>query len=161
MKSSLKAQFGPRVQIQVVEKISGSNAAFFLSVEKGKFTRAVSAAQFLMRCGVPISKGKAAVEKLLETGSTALEFPSAPDDLPARLAEFGITAMRRQAGAVDVAAIRGKLGLTQEEFAAAYGLTAATVKNWEQHRSEPDAAARAFLRVIEQHPEIAEEAVTA
>jgi putative transcriptional regulator len=114
-----------------------------------------------MRCGVPASKGKIAVERLLEVGTTALEMPSAPDDLPVRLEMLGIIAVRRRIAPVDVAAIRDKAGMTQEEFAAAYGLTAATVRNWEQHRSEPDAAARAFLRVIDLHPEIAEEAVTA
>jgi putative transcriptional regulator len=51
--------------------------------------------------------------------------------------------------------------MTQDEFAAAYGFTVATVRNWEQHRSEPDAGSRAFLKVIETHPDIAAEAVTA
>ena len=160
MDASLRARLGPRVRLKAVDLFSGTSAAFFLSVAPNGSIQTVTAVQLLMRCGVPASKGKAAIERLLETGSTALDVPSAPKDLPERLSPLGILAIRREATAVDVAAIREKLRMTQEEFAAAYGLTVATVRNWEQHRSEPDAAARAFLKVIDKHPEIAAEAVT-
>jgi len=49
--------------------------------------------------------------------------------------------------------MRQKLGMTQEEFGIRYGLTLARVRDWEQGRSAPDGAARAYLRVIEKEPE--------
>lgn len=148
------------MQLRTVDRFSGSSAAFFLRAERGKFTQTVSAAQLLVRSGLTPSQALTVVERLFDVGSTAMDLPSAPDDLAKRLAPLGIRAVRREAGKVDVAIIRDKLRMTQEEFAAAFGLTAATVRNWEQHRSEPDAAARAFLKVIDLHPDIAAEAVT-
>ena len=44
--------------------------------------------------------------------------------------------------------IRRNLKLTQEEFAARYEIPVGTIRDWEQRRSEPDAAARAYLRAI-------------
>ena len=161
MDASLRARLGPRVQLRTVDRFSGSSAAFFLSAERGKFTQTVSAAQLLVRSGLTPSQALTVVERLLDVGSTAIDVPSAPDDLADRLSPLGVSAVRREAAQVDVAAIRDKLRMTQDEFAAAFGLTTATVRNWEQHRSEPDAAARAFLKIIDLHPEIAAEAVTA
>src|SRR5262249_23696954 len=53
---------------------------------------------------------------------------------------------------VDVAALRNKLGLTQEDFAAAFGVSIGTVRNWEQGRRRPEGPARALLVVIEKAP---------
>jgi len=53
---------------------------------------------------------------------------------------------------IDVRAVRVKLKMTQEEFAVRYGLTLARVRDWEQGRSSPDSAARAYLTVIEREP---------
>jgi putative transcriptional regulator len=49
--------------------------------------------------------------------------------------------------------MRRALGLTQDEFAARYCIPIGTLRDWEQGRSEPDAPARAFLRVIARDPE--------
>jgi putative transcriptional regulator len=161
MQSDLRARLGPRVQVRVVDKFSGSNAAFFLRANPRELTQPVSLARLLIRCDVTPTKAKGAVERLLETGSTALELPLAPSDIVERLAELNVEALKREAQPVDVASIRQGLGMTQEEFAAAYGFTTATVRNWEQHRSEPDVGSRAFLKVIETHPDVAAEVVTA
>lgn len=48
----------------------------------------------------------------------------------------------------DVRAIRKGLKLTQREFARRFHFTLSVVRDWEQRRSTPDQAARAFLRVI-------------
>jgi len=53
---------------------------------------------------------------------------------------------------IDVRAVRVKLKMTQEEVAVRYGLTLARVRDWEQGRSSPDSAARAYLTVIEREP---------
>ena len=52
----------------------------------------------------------------------------------------------------NAARIRGKLGMTQEAFAAAYGIPLGTLRDWEQGRKIPDATTRAYLRVIERDP---------
>lgn len=49
--------------------------------------------------------------------------------------------------------IRMNLGMTQEAFAEAFGLSLATVRDWEQGRSRPDQSAQSFLRVIESIPD--------
>ena len=49
---------------------------------------------------------------------------------------------------IDVRAVRTRLNLTQEEFSLRFGLTLARVRDWEQGRSSPDSAARAYLTVI-------------
>ncbi len=58
-----------------------------------------------------------------------------------------------QVPAVDVAAARKKLGLSQDGFARAFGVSPGTVRNWEQGRRQPDGPARVLLRVIEKEPE--------
>ncbi len=57
--------------------------------------------------------------------------------------------------APDVASIRSKLELTQEQFAALCGVSVATVRNWEQHRRVPRGPSRALLRIVEQEPKAA------
>lgn len=52
----------------------------------------------------------------------------------------------------DVNAIRAKLGMTQDSFAAAFGVSTATVRNWEQGRRQPLGPARALLTIIECEP---------
>ena len=55
--------------------------------------------------------------------------------------------------AVDVKAIRRRLGLSQASFATRFGFALDALRNWEQGRRHPDVAARAYLRVIEREPE--------
>ena len=52
----------------------------------------------------------------------------------------------------DVRAIRRRLRMSQQEFARAYRIPLATLKNWEQGRRQPDAPAAAYLQVIAKHP---------
>jgi putative transcriptional regulator len=54
---------------------------------------------------------------------------------------------------VDIPAIRTRLGLSQTEFAARFGFKLDALQNWEQGRRRPDAAVRAFLRVIDREPD--------
>ena len=57
--------------------------------------------------------------------------------------------------------IRRALGLSQEEFAARYQIPVGTLRDWEQNRSEPDQAARAYLKVIARDPDFVRNALTA
>lgn len=58
---------------------------------------------------------------------------------------------------VDVRKVRTKMGLSQSEFATKFGLPPATLRNWEQGRSRPDAPTRVLLAVIAKHPEAVED----
>jgi putative transcriptional regulator len=51
-----------------------------------------------------------------------------------------------------VSVIRRALRLSQEEFAARFHIPLGTLRDWEQGRKEPDAAARAYLTVIGRNP---------
>lgn len=55
---------------------------------------------------------------------------------------------------VDVAAIRTKLGFTQEAFAARFGFSKGAVRDWEQGRKVPEASARILLKVIDRRPDV-------
>ena len=51
-----------------------------------------------------------------------------------------------------VSIIRRTLKLSQERFATTFHIPIGTIWDWEQGRYEPDAAARAYLRVIAREP---------
>ena len=53
--------------------------------------------------------------------------------------------------------IRRALMLTQEEFATRYHIPIGTLRDWEQGRTEPDAPAQAYLKVIAADPKGVEE----
>ena len=58
---------------------------------------------------------------------------------------------------IDVRKLRAKMGLSQSEFATKFGLPPATLRNWEQGRSRPDAPTRVLLAVIAKHPDAVED----
>jgi putative transcriptional regulator len=60
---------------------------------------------------------------------------------------------------IDVERIRRRLGLSQVDFAAAFGVSVATIRNWEQGRRRPHGPARVLLVVIEKAPEVVLEAI--
>ena len=62
---------------------------------------------------------------------------------------------------IDVKALRRRLRLSQEQFAHRYGFTPARIRDWEQGRSKPDGAVRAYLLVIEREPEAVARALAA
>ena len=51
-----------------------------------------------------------------------------------------------------VKVMRRTLGLTQEEFAKRFRIPLGTLRDWEQGKTEPDQAARAYLTVIARNP---------
>jgi len=53
--------------------------------------------------------------------------------------------------------MRRALGLTQEEFAAKFRIPLGTLRDWDQGKSVPDQAARAYLTVIAKNPKAVEE----
>jgi putative transcriptional regulator len=53
---------------------------------------------------------------------------------------------------VDVRGIRERLKLSQSDFAARFGFTAAAVRQWEQGRRQPHGSARVLLTIIDREP---------
>jgi len=55
--------------------------------------------------------------------------------------------------------MRRALHWTQEEFAARFRIPLGTLRDWEQGKTEPDQAARAYLIVIARNPKAVIEAL--
>lgn len=70
-----------------------------------------------------------------------------PDAQPLTLERRQHTRRTPQAGV-----IRRALKLSQEEFSERFQIPLGTLRDWEQGRKEPDAAARAYLKVIGRDP---------
>lgn len=62
---------------------------------------------------------------------------------------------------VAVKAIRKRLHVSQTQFAHLIGVSAATLRNWEQGRTYPEGAARALLRIAAHRPDAVLEALRA
>ncbi len=60
---------------------------------------------------------------------------------------------------INVAAIRRKTKLTQLDFAARFGLSVATLREWEQKKRHPDRTAITLLLVIDKEPEAVQRAL--
>lgn len=68
-------------------------------------------------------------------------------------------ARRRRAGvreyrphAVDVAAVRERLGMSQPQFASRFGVSVATLRHWERGDRTPQGPALVLLNLIERDP---------
>lgn len=73
-----------------------------------------------------------------------------PDGLPVEDRRPGSLGPTARASLVK--RIRWKLGLSQSEFSAAFGIPLGTLRDWEQHRRKPDQAAKSYLEVIARDP---------
>ena len=81
---------------------------------------------------------------------------SDPDNPPLTDAQ-----LERMQPVSEVKRLRWSMKLSQAEFAAQFGIPLGTLRDWEQRKSEPDAAARVLLRVIKIAPQTVAKAVTA
>ena len=66
-----------------------------------------------------------------------------PDNLPRTAAQLARAKRRPR-----VFVIRRAMQLSQEAFAARFQIPLGTLRDWEQGRTEPDQAAKAYLKVI-------------
>ena len=55
---------------------------------------------------------------------------------------------------VDVSALRLRMGMTQEQFAARFGFSVATLRHWERGDRTPQGAALVLLNVIKRAPDV-------
>jgi len=81
----------------------------------------------------------AAYKRGEKTGIKVYTFPKVPDS-------------------VDVKAIRGKLGMTQEQFTS-FGFSLSAIRHWEAHRRTPEGSARVLLSVIARNPSVVLETI--
>lgn len=142
---------------------SGSPARYVLIPEM-PFHRTVSVAEALAKRGFTLLQAKRIVTRLAKGESVAAEIPMVEDSgvFEKELKRHGIVAERRDPpDAVNIKEIRERLGLSQDEFATRFGFDAASLRNWEQGRTEPEIAVRSFLKVIEADPNAVENALSA
>lgn len=88
-------------------------------------------------------KGKTRGQELIEAAEEALRFARG-EETGARISVVEVP---------DVPAMRKKLGFTQQEFAARFGVSIGTLRNWEQRIRLPEGPARILLRVIDKNPD--------
>ncbi|MFC7333725.1 MULTISPECIES: helix-turn-helix domain-containing protein [Rhodospirillales] len=127
----------------------------------GPVSEPVTLARLLVRNGLRLTKAHEVLNSVTAGRTVAVELPRVEDAaaLVDSLRGLGVAAVRRTAPpAPDVRRVRERLGLTQREFAATFGIELGTLRNWEQNRNPPDAPGRLLLRVLERHPEIVAEA---
>ncbi len=53
---------------------------------------------------------------------------------------------------IDVKALRAKVNMTQEQFAARFGFSTATLRHWERGDRNPNGPALVLLNVIDHNP---------
>lgn len=158
-KSQLQGLFGPQARIRDADRVpSGSPGQFVLRPETG-FFRTVDAARVLARRGVPLRVAKPLVERLMNGHATAVEIPMVEDRaaLARDLAETGVKLddARMPTGA-DLASLRQRLSLSQEQFAGRYALELRTLQNWEQGRNRLDPQAALLVKALDRYPELME-----
>lgn len=112
-------------------------------------------ARLLVRAGVPVRTAKKATDELAVGKTAYVEAPAVADYdvLKRKMKGHNVIARRIELRAVDVKALRARLGVSQEAFAGRYGLDVATVRNWEQGRTKPEGPAAALLQLIERDPD--------
>ncbi len=71
--------------------------------------------------------------------------------LQPKLLRYG-PALRRVAAPVDVVALRKRMRLRQQSFAAIFGVSLATLRHWEHGDRKPTGAALVLLNVIRHNP---------
>jgi DNA-binding transcriptional regulator YiaG len=154
-KSSLRERFGHRVPIRDVPRVSSGSPGTFLLQSEPHQVAGPSAALALAKRHLSLRDAHAIVTRLFDHGEAVVELPmvESVDALTGDLAACNVTVKAyAPPSRVDVKTIRERMGLSQEQFALEFGLELATVRNWEQGRSEPDTAARNFLTTIARDP---------
>lgn len=55
---------------------------------------------------------------------------------------------------VDVKAVRAKVGMSQNEFASAFGISVSTLRHWERGDRSPQGPALVLLNVVAKEPQV-------
>lgn len=86
-----------------------------------------------------------------------IAIPADPDDPEDRA--VSVAAVERGLMGRRIRRLRNRLGLSQQDFANAFGIPAANIRQYEIGRHMPPPAVRAYLKVIDAEPEMARKAV--
>lgn len=158
--SKFMERFGQRVRTRDVVRVSsGSPVRMSLSFRHGANTP--EAARVLVKRQLPLRTAHTVLTEMVDSGKAFVTIPCV-DDLRAlkdELYSVGVIAKMHAPRPINVRAVRERTQLSQEAFSVRYGLDLATLRNWEQGRSEPDAAANTLLWTIARNPEAVEESI--
>ena len=88
---------------------------------------------------------------------TTIAIPADPNDPEDR--DVSVAGLERAHMGRRFRILRHRLGLTQEQFAASYGIPLASLRQYEMGRYMPPPAVRSYLKVIEVVPEVVRKAM--
>lgn len=83
---------------------------------------------------------------------TTIAIPADPNDPEDR--DVSVAGLERAHMGRRFRVLRHRLGVTQEQFAKAFGIPLASLRQYEMARHMPPPAVRAYLKVIEAEPEV-------
>ena len=86
-----------------------------------------------------------------------IAIPADPNDPEDR--DVSVAALKRARVGRRFRILRHKLGMTQEQFAATYAIPLHSLRQYEMARYMPPPATRAYLKVIENEPEMVKRVV--
>ena len=88
---------------------------------------------------------------------TTIAIPADPNDPEDR--DVSVAGLERAHMGRRFRILRHRLGMTQEQFAKAYGITLASLRQYEMASYMPPPAVRTYLKVIEAEPVVVRKAV--
>ena len=88
---------------------------------------------------------------------TMIAIPADPEDPEDR--DVSVAGLERGLMGRRIRRLRSRLGMSQDQFAAAYGIPVSCIRQYEIGRHMPPPAVRAYLKVIAAEPEMARKAV--
>ena len=155
--SKFMERFGQRVRTRDVVRVS-SGSPVRLSLSFIGHANTPEAARILVKRHVPLRTAHAVLTEMVDCGKAFVTAPCVEDlrELKEELSGVGVIAKVHAPRPINVRAVRERTSLSQEAFSVRYGLDLATLRNWEQGRSEPDAAASTLLWTIARNPDAVE-----
>lgn len=119
------------------------------------------AARLLVKRKLSLRTAHAALTEMVDNGKAFVTVPCVENlkVLQDELSSAGVIAKVHAPRPINVRAVRECTQLSQEAFSLRYGLDLATLRNWEQGRSQPDAAASTLLWTIARNPVAVEESL--
>lgn len=89
---------------------------------------------------------------------TMIAIPADPNDPEDR--DVSVAGMERGLMGREIRRLRNRLGMSQQEFAEAYGIPASNIRQYEIGRHMPPPAVRAYLKAISAEPDAVRQALT-
>jgi DNA-binding transcriptional regulator YiaG len=158
MKSLLRARGGPRVQIRDIDRVrSGSRERVRLVPSDAKAPLdTVAIARALVRRGAKASVARDVVDRLSDGHAALVVVPHFDQaDMGAEMLALGVkVGQPRAVSGNALAQARGRLALSQEQFANAVGIEVRTLQNWEQHDGDFDGPTALLIKLLERRPDI-------